>query len=598
MAPSSRSLKVVVFVLLAGLPALPLVLSVWAGPFTPNGTQPPLAHDMLLPSDCESCHGNFDNQANIEPYPTWAGSMMANAARDPIFWAALDVANNDVPGVGEFCLRCHTPAAWLAGRSEPPGGSTDGCGLLGNLDEADNDFEGVTCHFCHRMMVNPTPPMGQQTFYKGNAQFWVDDGDCSGPGSGPCRRGPYDYSVSGDPPPHEWAFSTYHTGSDICANCHNVTSPAESLIDENGTDTGIPYPIERTHREWEQSSYSLPGPGFQTCQGCHMPDATETDAFACIFQSNNRSGNMPVHRFVGGNTWVPGVLRDEYPNLGRTASYNATVAWTQDLLQNDSALVAVTGPGAPVMPGENLAVTVRVTNLTGHKLPTGYPEGRRMWLQVTARDAVGNAFWQSGAYDAATGVLTQDPQIKIYQTERGIWNRNGTNECDFTDGASNPIFHFVLNNCIALDNRIPPAGFSGGSDLETRPVGYTYPETAPGSGILVNYDDTTYQIPVPGGLVAPITIEARLLYQTVSKEYVEFLRDEAVTNNFPDDCISRTTGTPTMSRGELLHDIWTRRGRAAPTPMVLGSTVVQLDNDLFADGFESGNTSAWTVVFP
>ena len=34
--------------------------------------------------------------------------------------------------------------------------------------------------------------------------------------------------------------------------------------------------------------------------------------------------------------------------------------------------------------GGNL--TVRVTNESGHKLPTGYPAGRRMWLHVRAFD--------------------------------------------------------------------------------------------------------------------------------------------------------------------------------------------------------------------
>ena len=39
-------------------------------------------------------------------------------------------------------------------------------------------------------------------------------------------------------------------------------------------------------------------------------------------------------------------------------------------------------------PGGELVVRTKVTNLTGHKLPTGYPEGRRMWLQVQVQDAL------------------------------------------------------------------------------------------------------------------------------------------------------------------------------------------------------------------
>jgi hypothetical protein len=53
---------------------------------------------------------------HLEPWDTWAGSMMAQSSRDPLFWAALDVANNDMPDVGDFCLRCHVATGWLAGR--------------------------------------------------------------------------------------------------------------------------------------------------------------------------------------------------------------------------------------------------------------------------------------------------------------------------------------------------------------------------------------------------------------------------------------------------------------------------------------------------
>jgi hypothetical protein len=63
-----------------------------AGEITPHGTQPPILQPIQDPSGCEGCHGHYDGAANIEPWNTWAGSMMAQAARDPIFWAALDAA--------------------------------------------------------------------------------------------------------------------------------------------------------------------------------------------------------------------------------------------------------------------------------------------------------------------------------------------------------------------------------------------------------------------------------------------------------------------------------------------------------------------------
>ena len=39
-----------------------------------------------------------------------------------------------------------------------------------------------------------------------------------------------------------------------------------------------------------------------------------------------------------------------------------------------------------------------------------------------------------------------------------------------------------------------------------------------------------------------------------SKNYVEFLNDETLDNNFSDDCLPRTTGLPGKSCGELLYD--------------------------------------------
>ena len=220
-----------------------------------------------------------------------------------------------------------------------------------------------------------------------------------------------------------------------------------------------------------------------------------------------------------------------------------------------------------------------------------------MWLDVALRDDAGAVMWRSGEWDPATGALAQDPQLKIYEVKPGIWDLNGTGACDTDDGAGNPLFHFALNNCIVLDNRIPPAGFTGGADIETRPVNYTYPETSPGSGILVNHDDTSYVVPIPPSAQGEWTVEATLRYQTTSDDYVEFLLDQAVDNGFPDDCIPRSTGLANMSRGEILHDMWTRYDRSPPVPMATASAVFEVSN-IFVDDFESGGTTNWTLTLP
>lgn len=561
--------------------------------FTPHGTQPGLFNDLVFSDNCYGCHaGNGVPQTTFRPYSTWSGSMMANATRDPVFWAALDVANHDLPGVGDYCLRCHTSTGWYGGRVIKTGfGNPDndvamgsaGCLLAGNHaapDDVDSDFGGVTCHYCHRLM--PQGPASEPG-YTENANAWVDDSfDCpSSGGSGPCRRGPYDYSGGGSTPPHAWAYSSYHTDSEICGLCHNVSSPdtesgpLKTLKLADGTDTGIAFPIERTFAEWQQSQYAQAPQ--QTCQNCHMPDSEDPGATACS-AGPNRTGDLPVHAFAGGNTWVPGIIKGQYAagivaNGGpdRTAAYDQTIDWARQMLAAAATVDATVQSWTPPVgatPG-TLALRVKVTNLSGHKLPSGYSEGRRMWLNVQVRDAGGALVFESGAYDPLTAILDADAQARVYEVLQGIHDHNGNGSCDVVDGDGDPMFHFVLNDCIAKDNRIPPLGFkpataSDPNGYALRPVAASYPETSPGSGILVNYDNADYTVPVAPGTVGPLGVTAKLYYQTSSREYIEFLRDQAVENGTPAEntlCAGGpgrpyTVGPQATSRGQYLYDLW------------------------------------------
>ncbi len=373
----------------------------------------------------------------------------------------------------------------------------------------------------------------------------------------PAATGPYDYA-SGPvgPPPHPWAQSAYHEQSEICGLCHNVTTPdtdagpLKTLIDASGTDTGIPFPIERTFSEWQRSDFadvifrdglgdplsSIPALAHSLqCQDCHMPNSTDPTAAACFQEgAGARSGNLMTHVFVGGNTWVPSILRGQFGDaLSRTAAYTQTVAAAQQVLQGAAQVGITTGAfSAPTAStAGTLALTVRVTNLAGHKLPTGYSEGRRMWLNLRIRDASNVLIGESGAYDATSGVLTEDPQARIYEILQGIWDA-GSGTCRTNDAADNLQFHFVLNNCIAKDNRVPPLGFSGGADPEIRPKGLVYPPVGADGAHLANYDDAAYSFSVPAATALPLSISATLYYQTASKQYIEFLSNQAQTNAF------------------------------------------------------------------
>jgi hypothetical protein len=608
--------------LIAGV-ALGVSFAAAALDFTPHGTQPGLASALEDPSACSACHrGNNATTLPFMPHSSWSGSMMANATRDPLFWAALDVANQDAasigkPGVGDYCLRCHTPRGWLGGnvvKTASGGIAADGekgCRLLGTpaaREGKSNDYIGVDCHFCHRLM--PGGPQGQPGLI-GNANAWVDDeANCTNPNGdvygGPCRRGPYRYE-KGDPlePPHGHVYSDYHRQSALCGSCHDVTSPdtdegpLKTLIRADGSDSGRPFPIERTYTEWTRSLFAeaILRDGFgdaprgtpavareRTCQGCHMPSSADANARACLQNpAGSRTGNLPVHEFAGANTWVPAIIKGEYAatlGSGRPGDYDRAIAAAQAMLQSSAALAATVTGYAPPAAGEpaTLDLRVEVTNLSGHKLPTGYAEGRRMWINVQVRDAQDRLVAESGAYDAAGAVLTEDAQARVYEVQQGIWDA-ATQRCRIDEGGRKQ-FHFVLNDCVAKDNRIPPLGFrpkaaDDPAGDEVAPVGAAYAQTSPGSGVLANVDRVDYRFALAEPAKPPFTATATLYYQTASRDYIEFLRDEALASATPAEnamCSGGpgrpfSVGPQDRSRGEFMFQLW---NNAADDPLQPG----------------------------
>ncbi len=421
----------------------------------PRGIVPSTLRDVALPGtqpfqgailddpslDSAACHGDYN--ATIEPWANWKGSMMAQAMRDPLFTACVAIAEQDVPSVGDLCLRCHTPGGWQEGRSV----DTDG-GML-----TAKDRQGVQCDFCHRMVdydyvpgvspaadttvlagVNPLP------LTYGNGQFINDPAGV--------RRGPYSDPLTG----HLFLESPYHRSANLCGTCHDVSNPAFNWaggdeyvlgpLDQEHPDMDLRnmMPIERTFSEWSQSAYATTGvyaPQFagskpdgivSTCQDCHMRDV--------VGQGCNDPGvpvrsDLPLHDLTGGNTFIPDILPTFYPTEVDAPSLQAGKARAIAMLQK-AATLAVTP--------EPFGVTVRVTNETGHKLPSGYPEGRRIWINVVGVTAAGQTVFESGAYDAATALLADDEQLKVYEIHLGLSPAIAA-AVGFPAG---PSFHFVL----------------------------------------------------------------------------------------------------------------------------------------------------------
>jgi uncharacterized repeat protein (TIGR01451 family) len=496
------------------------------------GTQPRTLNVPIPPSvDCDTCH-------SAPIYDRWRGSMMSQAGRDPLVWAALATANVGAPNSGEYCLRCHTPQGWLEGRSHPASGTALQPADLGN---------GIACNLCHRLVDPVASTMDEATDidsairdaltatipfgYVGNAALIVDPDDH--------RRGPFSFNLS---LPYHTAYQTdffQQTGDSIarsrqCGTCHNVDNPTLSWDETRGqywpNPTDIPadagsdqlFPIERTYDEWLFSEYARGGvyaPQFagskpdgivKSCQDCHLPRSTGTAADAAFnpeYRDCETTGCLPVHTLVGGNTWIPQVLQDPGWRLnaaGEGTYLHNTMLQTQQMLKKAATLTVTLATSDTFK-----VATVRVTNQTGHKLPTGYPEGRQMWLNLEALDQDGNLLYESGAYDAATGQLLRDADVKVYEIKQGI-TPDLAALLQKPAGAS---FHFVLNNSVVKDNRIPPRGYSQRifDQPGLRPVGVTYADGQ-------YWDDTVYFLPFETAQVL-----VTLNYQTASREYVDFL---------------------------------------------------------------------------
>ncbi len=85
--------------------------------FHQPGTQPLEAGGVFESSEaCVSCHGGYDPA--VEPGGHFQGTMMGQAARDPLFYACLAIAEQDASSSGDLCIRCHSPPA-TASRPTP-----------------------------------------------------------------------------------------------------------------------------------------------------------------------------------------------------------------------------------------------------------------------------------------------------------------------------------------------------------------------------------------------------------------------------------------------------------------------------------------------
>lgn len=561
------------------------------------GTQAQQVGNLESPDKCDNCHGGY-NQA-VEPTFNWRGSMMANASRDPIFWATLAVAEQDFDGVGDLCIRCHSTSGWYAGRSKP----TDGSALRGS------DADGVECDNCHKL----TNPDNSEHLGVMVAPFIANDRQMPATGyygsgmeslfGGSAKLGPYSDAGAR----HQFMQSRFHRDMSFCGTCHDVSNPAVGdLAHNNGKQatgdpviaSGVPgspvegkaafnnFPyqygvVERTYSEYVsgllsrtlvanyaslpadlkagavRAAYESAGgnyadgtPRYFTCQTCHMRAVSGYGA--------NKSGipyrtDLPLHDMTGGNYWMPDVIL--YQNARNTLRLGGGLTSLQISAIQAGKLRAQQQLDLAASLSVNGNI-LKVVNLTGHKLISGYPEGRRMWLNIKWYDATNTLLREDGKYDVVASINgvpvkslvdLYDPNTRIYEAHYGMtqewanqllslgyspdlplsFNRV-TGAIAYTlgqlaaqaPGTYHGTFHFVLNNMVSKDNRIPPYGmtYEEARKRNALPVPATQYGNPDPNGVY-NYWDEVPLNPPAGAAYA----EIRLLYQPTSWEYVQFL---------------------------------------------------------------------------
>ncbi len=612
-------------------------------PLTPGS---PVSSRLSLDpaKQCSFCHAKYNNA--VESGHNWQGSMMSHAARDPIFWATLAVAEQDFDGSGDLCLRCHMSNGWLAGRSVP----TDGSAMTSR------DVNGIECDTCHRM-TNPdgsehkgvqNPPFiannegSPAVGYYGAAQYVMWPGND--------KLGPYLDSVT----KHPSLKSNFHRSPDFCGTCHDVSNPVTGDLAHNngaqfplwpGTFSGVPgsqvygkaafnnFPyqygiVERTYSEFKASlwptfavsnynnlptdlkagaiklardkaiaagssngNYEDGTTRYYICQTCHMSPVAG-QASSTIHNAPKTRKDMALHDLTGGNYWVPEAIK--YMDTAGRKTLRLGGDLTADQIASLDA--GVVRAKANLTQAASLSLsgnTLKVVNLTGHKLISGYPEGRRMWLNTKWYNSTGTLLREDGKYGPLTvtidGVQRQVNTIldlggtntKIYEvhgsmtqkwaTQLMTFGLVGTTPINFDrvtgaltmtlqQLASKPIgftqdsFHFILNNWVAKDNRIPPYGmkFSEAKKRNALPVPFCQ-YGCPGPLGTYQYSDSIALSPPTGAKTATIS----LMYQPTSWEYIQFLY-----------LANKRTNTFLANEGANLLDAWLNTGMSAPYTMV------------------------------
>lgn len=333
---------------------------------------------------CGGCH--------VKIYQQWKDSMMGYSWDDPIYRALLKKASEATDGaIDNFCTGCHTPIGLTTGQINSKVNRE-------KMNASKHEIiPGVDCESCHNI----------------SARSGLDNGAYHlnvSPDPRSVKYGPRLNAVS---PFHETVYSELHTRSDFCATCHNVTHPFNNV------------PIERTYDEWLEGPYSHEG---VECQDCHMKPFKGKAAIM-----GPERADIASHNFSGGNSTIL-----EYKGAKQAAE-------AARAMLRSAAEISFHDLPAKLESGQNNQILVKTKNSgAGHKLPTGFPEGREMWIDFSVTDSTGREIYRLGKIkDGKTEEHTKNFKVTLgdkfgKEVDIDVWN----------------VTHIIS------DNRLLPLGYS------------------------------------------------------------------------------------------------------------------------------------------
>ena len=468
--------------------------------------------------NCVACHNGLTAPSgeDVSIGATWRSTMMANSARDPYWQAGVRRETIDHPkhaaAIQDECAACHMP---MSARIERAGGGqgqvfahlpmTAGGSPLQRLAA-----DSVSCTVCHQIAPDR---LGTPESFNSNFVMQPTPRDGARPIFGPYAIDPGRRTIMRSVTGFVQAEAPHIKQSELCASCHTLITQA---FGPDGEVIGS-LPEQMNYQEWQHSAFSREQ---RSCQSCHMPKAEGPIRASSVL--GDARDSLSRHLFVGGNAFMVGLLGRYRSELGVEASpaeLDATARATVRQLQHETAELAVSEPRVTA---GILTFEVGVTNLTGHKFPTGYPS-RRTWLHVTVHDAGGRVVFDSGGLDDSGAIrgndadeapsafephyeeITRPDQVQIYEPILG-------------DSGGTPTTGLLTAVRYLKDNRLLPRGFDKRSAATEIGV---YGGAADDTDFTGGGDRVRYR--VPATTAGPYRVDVELRYQSIAYRWAHNL---------------------------------------------------------------------------